>query len=144
MKAAGNILVLTQWSFNDALVQTYTLPYIDIIREILSPERKIILVTAEQPDIALSKDETNEINKDWAKKNMQLLPEPYNRFGLKKLMASAGNLSKFFPTLSPFAPAIVPLPSGQGRSSPSFPPAEKGRRGRSGHVDSMTRRRSVF
>jgi len=94
MKREGNILVFTQWSFKDALVQTYTLPYINIIREIISPGRKIILVTAEQPHIALSKEETDQVNKDWKSRNMQLLPEPYKRFGLKKLIASAGNLSK--------------------------------------------------
>lgn len=94
MKTAGNILVFTQWSFKDALVQTYTLPYVDIIREIISPERKIILVTAEQPHIALNKDEVDHINKEWDRRNMQLLPQPYKRFGLKKLIASAGDLSK--------------------------------------------------
>ena len=99
MKTRGNILVFTQWSFKDALVQTYTLPYIDIIRDIISPERKIILVTAEQPHIALSKDEAHQINKDWERRNMQLLPESYKRFGLKKLIASAGNLSKLIGTI---------------------------------------------
>lgn len=94
MKTAGNILVFTQWSFKDALVQTYTLPYINIIRDIISPERKIILVTAEQPHITLTNDETGQINKDWKSRNMQLLPQPYKRFGLKKLIASAGNLSQ--------------------------------------------------
>src|SRR6187431_588550 len=94
MKTAGNILVFTQWSFKDALVQTYTLPYIDIIREIISPERKIILVTAEQPHMALGKDEADQINKDWEKRNMLLLPEPYKRFGLKKILSSARNLSR--------------------------------------------------
>jgi len=94
MKEAGNILVFTQWSFKDALVQTYTLPYVDIIREIISAERKIIIVTSEQPHIALSKEEADQINKDWEKRNMQLHPEPYKRFGLIKLVTSAGNLSK--------------------------------------------------
>ncbi len=94
MKTAGNILVYTQWSFKDALVQTYTLPYVNIIREIISPKQKIILVTAEQEHIALSKAESYHLNKDWEKKNMMLLPEPYKRFGLKKILASAGNLSK--------------------------------------------------
>ena len=94
MKKEGNILVFTQWSFKDALVQTYTLPYINIIREIISPGRKIILVTAEQPHLALSKDEADQVNKDWKSRNMQLLPEPYKRFGLKKLIAAAVNLSK--------------------------------------------------
>jgi len=94
MKTTGNILVFTQWSFKDALVQTYTLPYVDIIRNIISRERKIILVTAEQPQIALAKEETDQINKGWEKRNMQLLPEPYKKFGLRKLVASAGNFSK--------------------------------------------------
>ena len=94
MRSAGNILVLTQWSFKDALVQTYTLPYVDIIRKIISSKRKIILITAEQESIALNKNETDQINKDWEKRNMQLLPEPYKRFGIKKIIASAGNLSK--------------------------------------------------
>jgi hypothetical protein len=94
MITEGNILVFTQWSFKDALVQTYTLPYVNIIREIISHERKIILVTAEQPDIALNSDETNQINNDWEKRNMQLHPTSYKRFGLIKLMTSVGNLTK--------------------------------------------------
>jgi hypothetical protein len=94
MITEGNILVFTQWSFKDALVQTYTLPYVNIIREIISPERKIILVTAEQPNIALNKDEADQINKDWEKRNMQLHPGPYKRFGLIKLLTSVRDLSK--------------------------------------------------
>jgi len=94
MKMAGNILFFTQWSFKDALVQTYTLPYINIIREIISPGRKIILVTSEQPHIALSKEENDQVNKDWKSRNMLLLPEPYKRFGLRKLIGTARNLSK--------------------------------------------------
>ena len=94
MKQTGNILVFTQWSFKDALVQTYTLPYVDIIRKIISPERKIILVTSEQAHIALSKSEADQVNKDWQSRNMQWLPEPYQRFGIKKLVNSTRNLSK--------------------------------------------------
>jgi len=94
MRPAGNILVFTQWSFKDALVQTYTLPYVDIIREIISPDRKIILVTAEQEQIALSTDEIAQINKEWVNRNMQLLPEPYKRFGLTKMLKATGNLAR--------------------------------------------------
>ena len=43
MKLKGNILVLTQWSFKDALIQTYTLPYVEILREIIPTERKIFV-----------------------------------------------------------------------------------------------------
>ena len=92
MRSPGNILVFTQWSFNDALVQTYTLPYVDIIREIVPANRKIFLVTSEQQQIALSDEETALVNKDWEKKNMQLLPEPYKRFGIKKMFAAGKNL----------------------------------------------------
>jgi glycosyltransferase involved in cell wall biosynthesis len=94
MKLAGNILVFTQWSFKDALVQTYTLPYVDIIRKIISPDRKIFVATAEQGHIALSKDEITQLNKKWAKRNMHLLPAPYKKFGLRKMFVAAGNIIK--------------------------------------------------
>ena len=96
MKLDGNILVFTQWSFKDALVQTYTLPYVQIIRNIISQDRKIILVTAEQAHIALSNHETNSVNKEWEKRNMQLLAMPYRRFGIKKMIASAFQFFKLF------------------------------------------------
>ena len=48
MKLTGNILVLTQWSFKDALIQTYTLPYVEILRETIPDSRKIFVVNAEQ------------------------------------------------------------------------------------------------
>jgi len=71
MKNENNILVFSHWSFKDALIQTYTLPYVDIIRKIISPEIRIFLVTAEQQQIALTKNEIEEINRAWAGKNMQ-------------------------------------------------------------------------
>ena len=92
MRSSGNILVFTQWSFKDALVQTYTLPYVDIIRKIVPPGIKIFLVTSEQQQVALSDDETLQVNKEWEKRNMQLLPEPYRRFGIKKMFAAGTNL----------------------------------------------------
>ena len=88
MKNENNILVFSHWSFKDALIQTYTLPYVDIIRKIVSSERKIFLVTAEQQQITLTKDEIKEINREWTGKNMQLLAQPYKRFGLKKIIAA--------------------------------------------------------
>ena len=35
-----NIVVLTYWSFNDALIQTYTIPYIKIIKNYLFEVKK--------------------------------------------------------------------------------------------------------
>lgn len=43
MKKVNNILFITQWQFNDALVQTYTLPYVKIIKE-LSVFNKLVLI----------------------------------------------------------------------------------------------------
>jgi hypothetical protein len=90
MKLEGNILVFTHWSFKDALVQTYTLPYVNIIRRIISPDRKIFVVTAEQEQVALSEDEITRVNKEWSKQNMQLLPGAYRKFGLRKYGGSSG------------------------------------------------------
>jgi len=47
-----NILILTYWSYNDALIQTYTLPYVKLIAECLEEDGKIFLLTldkSEQP-----------------------------------------------------------------------------------------------
>jgi len=93
MKLKGNVLVITQWSYKDALVQTYTLPYVDIIRKIISTDRKLLVVTAEQQQIAITGSELNELNFEWAKKNMQLIAQPYKRFGWKKM---AGSVKYFF------------------------------------------------
>lgn len=85
MNINGNILVLTHWSFKDALIQAYTMPYVDMMREIISPEKKIILVTSEQQHIALKKREQDTINESWKERNMQLVAQPYRKFGFRKL-----------------------------------------------------------
>src|SRR4030066_244618 len=36
-----NILILTYWSYQDALIQTYTLPYVRIIRKIIQKKNFI-------------------------------------------------------------------------------------------------------
>jgi Glycosyltransferase Family 4 len=45
---ARSILVITYWSFDDALVQTYTLPYLRLIRAVLPPGSTIHLITLEK------------------------------------------------------------------------------------------------
>lgn len=51
MSQPKNILVLTYWDFNDALVQTYTLPYLYIIANLLPPRSNIYLVTLNKKTI---------------------------------------------------------------------------------------------
>lgn len=96
MKAGGNILVLTQWSYKDALIQTYTLPYVDIIRKIVSPGRKIFIVTSEQDTMALNTAEVQSINSGWKERNMELVVQPYRRFGWRKLVAGISGIFKLY------------------------------------------------
>lgn len=45
MLSKKNILILTYWDFDDALIQTYTLPYVQIISNQLSNNSSIYLLT---------------------------------------------------------------------------------------------------
>jgi glycosyltransferase involved in cell wall biosynthesis len=99
MSLQGNILVLTSWSYRDALVQTYTLPYLKIIREILPADFKIILVTEEQPAMGLSAPELEKINRQWAESNMQLKAFPYQFFGVHKIFSWIKQLAVLWRTV---------------------------------------------
>lgn len=92
----GNVLVLTPWSYNDALIQTYTLPYLRIIRQKLPAVNNIVLVTNEQERLALSTKEINTINQGWLQQNMQLVAFPYKRFGWRKMLSSANEIRALY------------------------------------------------
>ena len=57
-----NILVLTYWSFNDALIQTYTLPYLRIIAKNLPNNSKIFLLTFDKIKKKSNHNENNIYN----------------------------------------------------------------------------------
>jgi glycosyltransferase involved in cell wall biosynthesis len=88
----ANILVLTHWSYKDALVQTYTLPYVQTIRNLLPLNYSITLVTSEQEHLALSPQEADVTNQQWKVQNMKLVALPYTRFGWKKMLKSVTEL----------------------------------------------------
>ena len=71
-----NILVITYWSYKDALIQTYTLPYVNIISD-KSPNSNLFLVTLEKEkkNYTAQFPETNIIN----------FPLHYQSFGLRGL-----------------------------------------------------------
>jgi glycosyltransferase involved in cell wall biosynthesis len=81
-----NIMILTHWSFNDALVQNYTLPYVNIIRNVLRKDQKIVLVTSEQKKIRLKKSEVININENWKKDNITLITLPYQAMSTWKIL----------------------------------------------------------
>ena len=87
-----HILVPTSWSYKDALIQTYTLPYLRIMRKYLPEGSKIFLVTQEQPNVALSEEEKEKVNKELATENIQLIAFPYHRFGAKAIWLQCWNL----------------------------------------------------
>ena len=107
MKLTGNILVLTQWSFKDALIQTYTLPYVEILRETIPASRKIFVVTSEQEKKALTQKEFDDINDQWKSRNMELIAQSYKRFGWKKLVASVGQMLKLYRTIKRDKVAVI-------------------------------------
>lgn len=72
-----NILIITYWKFSDALIQTYTLPYLRIIRKIVPPEANIYLLTLEK-----SQTETKVQNIP-EKERIQWISFPYQAFGWK-------------------------------------------------------------
>lgn len=80
-----NILVITYWSFSDALVQTYTLPYLRIIRDILPEGSKIFLVTLEKENFSR---EEKKIENGIYQISFASIP-----FGLKAMLAWRKNLS---------------------------------------------------
>ena len=71
----NNVLILTYWSYNDALIQTYTLPYAKIIAEILPDNNKIFLLT-------LDKSKTNHTNNERKIHNISV---QYYSFGFRGL-----------------------------------------------------------
>lgn len=79
-----NVLVLTYWSFNDALIQTYTLPYVHMIRNEVPLGSCIYLFTIEQKNYLISKKAWRETKSLYREKhNIRLIRMPYRRFGLR-------------------------------------------------------------
>jgi glycosyltransferase involved in cell wall biosynthesis len=70
------ILVLTYWDFNDALIQTYTLPYLYIISKYIPENSTIYLLT-------LNKNTTDNIN--FTHPQIKVLQFKYIPFGLKAI-----------------------------------------------------------
>jgi len=77
-----NILVLTYWSYKDALIQTYTLPYIRIFKKYLPEGSRIYLVTLEQDVLKIPSAEHKKIKTDLAKENIYLKSFQYRKFGV--------------------------------------------------------------
>jgi len=81
-----NILILTYWSYPDALIQTYTLPYVRIIRSNLPPGNTIYLLTLEK-DASIMKDPMRaKIAQKLEQEGIQWLPFAYQSFGFSAFL----------------------------------------------------------
>jgi glycosyltransferase involved in cell wall biosynthesis len=81
-----NILILTYWSFKDALIQTYTLPYVRLIRQNIGVNGKIFLLTLEQHFFKMSDSDWKEEQLRFEEENIILIRCKYDRFGLKMMI----------------------------------------------------------
>jgi len=80
-----NILILTYWSFKDALIQTYTLPYVEIIRRKIGSNSKIFLLTLEQEFFQMSDEDWVIEKAKYEKQNIILIRFKYDHFGIKMI-----------------------------------------------------------
>lgn len=91
-----NILVTTFWSFKDALIQTYTLPYLRIMHKHLPVGSKIFLLTLEQENFKIQAEEIAKIETELANYNIISVRFPYFNYGILSLLNWARIIAKLF------------------------------------------------
>jgi len=90
-----NILVITYWNFEDALIQTYTLPYVRIMEKYLPADSKIYLVTLEKDHENLRGEKYRKITSAMSTR-IVWLPFAYHRFGVQAMLGWVRILTKLF------------------------------------------------
>lgn len=80
-----NVLVLTYWSYADALIQTYTLPYVRILKKNLPPAAVVYLFTLEKEDLPMTEEVRLEVEGKLQKEGILWRSIRYSPFGLKAL-----------------------------------------------------------
>ncbi|MDA3890627.1 MAG: hypothetical protein PF517_03070 [Salinivirgaceae bacterium] len=78
-----NVLVTTYWSYKEPLIQTYTLPYVRIIKKNLDAKSKVYLFTMEQQQLAMSKEEWEFEKQKLNAEGIVLIRSKYFPFGIK-------------------------------------------------------------
>jgi hypothetical protein len=95
-----NILVLTYWSFNDALIQTYTVPYLKIMQSKLPKGSKIFLLCIEQKVYKGDVHQTRQKLEDLQHRGIIVIRKPYVPFG-------ASAMFKWIPILMSLSSLII-------------------------------------
>jgi hypothetical protein len=91
-----NILVLTYWSYKDALIQTYTLPYVRIIRKIINQDSDLFFVTHESKFHSIAKSEKKKILKDLDTENISWISNSYSPLGIFSFFKNSTTLFKLW------------------------------------------------
>ena len=78
----NNVLILTYWSYPDPLIQTYTLPYVRILKKNLPQSSSVFLLTLEKDISTLTDTKRLEIESQLKKEGIYWLPFTYRSFGL--------------------------------------------------------------
>jgi glycosyltransferase involved in cell wall biosynthesis len=81
-----NILVVTYWSFSDPLVQTYTLPYVRLIKKHLPSNSRVFLFCLTQPAFEAGDSDEDAIRKLAEEENIHVRLEKYAPFGAKMIL----------------------------------------------------------
>ncbi len=87
IKAGGNkILFITQWQYNDALIQTYTLPYIRIVQNITGCYTYLIATTKKTSSIKISKRQNVVLIELPVSKSFLLLRWFFNIIAIRRIV----------------------------------------------------------
>src|SRR5215207_5991383 len=87
MSARKNILVLTYWSYKDALIQAYTLPYVHLIAQEIGPKDKIYLITQEQENRKMTIDELIQVKQRLRMQGIRLIALKYSKSDLLNMLS---------------------------------------------------------
>jgi glycosyltransferase involved in cell wall biosynthesis len=88
-----NILIVTHWGYEEGLIQSYTLPYLRIIHQVL-PESRVFLITHEKNKLEQNKDKLKRIADDLRNDHITLIPERYHPAGVVKYLLAGVSLLK--------------------------------------------------
>lgn len=91
LSAPKHILVLTYWSYKSALIKTYTLPYVELIRDKLPAGSRIFLMTL-TPESETTAEDYEKNRQALKDKQIHLLNFTYKPFGLGMGIKLAGIL----------------------------------------------------
>lgn len=92
MSAQKHILVVTYWSYKNALINTYTLPYLELIRKSLPEGSRIYLMTL-TPGAEDNAEDREEKKRLLRGNGIELLNFTYQPFGLGMALKLAGILA---------------------------------------------------